>query len=349
MCRKCDSYQGHHQIMKLLNLLIKDEKKINRKLYSSGPYWSYKNLKTIYQIKKRGISDFRGISSGVGTSFTDNLPSDIRNELGFKGRLLGNIFEIPILSKIFKEQVVLTERYIKKYLQAFSAICANNENVQKLIDKYEFKNTTEYGCVNKFTFQKKEYSTFYLEIADRVEKLSKNFDFKRVKTFFEIGGGFGANIHFLQTNFPNIKKIIYLDAVPNLYLGTKYLKSHFGENVKEYTDIRSSSVIEFKNDDELEIICIPPWEIEKLKVKIDHFHNAASFVEMPRVVVENYYKFIKKFDTKEISLISYGGYDENTTFKPETLNEIFENKLKISWNDWFIDKYDNRIIYLCSK
>ena len=349
MCRKCDSYQGHHQIMKLLNLLIKDEKKINRKLYSSGPYWSYKNLKTIYQIKKRGISDFRGISSGVGTSFTDNLPSDIRNELGFKGRLLGNIFEIPILSKIFKEQVVLTERYIKKYLQAFSAICANNENVQKLIDKYEFKNTTEYGCVNKFTFQKKEYSTFYLEIADRVEKLSKNFDFKRVKTFFEIGGGFGANIHFLQTNFPNIKKIIYLDAVPNLYLGTKYLKSHFGENVKEYTDIRSSSVIEFKNDDELEIICIPPWEIEKLKVKIDHFHNAASFVEMPRVVVENYYKFIKKFDTKEISLISYGGYDENTTFKPETLNEIFENKLKISWNDWFIDMYDNRIIYLCSK
>ena len=245
--------------------------------------------------------------------------------------------------------MVLTERYIKKYLQAFSAICANNENVQKLIDKYEFKNTTEYGCVNKFTFQKKEYSTFYLEIADRVEKLSKNFDFKRVKTFFEIGGGFGANIHFLQTNFPNIKKIIYLDAVPNLYLGTKYLKRHFGENVKEYTDIRSSSVIEFKNDDELEIICIPPWEIEKLKVKIDHFHNAASFVEMPRVVVENYYKFIKKFDTKEISLISYGGYDENTTFKPETLNEIFENKLKISWNDWFIDKYDNRIIYLCSK
>ena len=48
----------------------------------------------------------------------------------------------------------------------------------------------------------------------------------------------------------------------------KTKKRHFGENVKEYTDIRSSSVIEFKNDDELEIICIPPWEIEKLKVKI---------------------------------------------------------------------------------
>ena len=93
---------------------------------------------------------------------------------------------------------------------------------------------------------------------------------------------------------------------------------------------------------------MPPWEIEKLNVKIDHFHNAASFVEMPKEVVKNYYKFIKKFSTKEISLISYDGYDENTTFNPESLNEIFENKLKISWKDWFIDKYDNRIIYLCS-
>ena len=52
--------------------------------------------------------------------------------------------------------------------------------------------------------------------------------------------------------------------MPNLYLGTKYLKRHF-KNVKEYSDIRGSSIIEFKNDDELEIICIPPWEIEKIE------------------------------------------------------------------------------------
>ena len=39
-------------------------------------------------------------------------------------------------------------------------------------------------------------------------------------------------------------------------------------------------------------------------VEIDHFHNAASFVEMPKKVIENYVKYIKKFKTKEISLIS---------------------------------------------
>ena len=32
---------------------------------------------------------------------------------------------------------------------------------------------------------------------------------EKTKSFFEIGGGFGANIHFLVTNFSNIKKILY--------------------------------------------------------------------------------------------------------------------------------------------
>ena len=73
----------------LLAELIKDEKKSNKKLYSSGPYWEYKNRKTIYEIKKKGLKDFRGITTGIGTSFADNLVLDIRNELNFKGRVAG--------------------------------------------------------------------------------------------------------------------------------------------------------------------------------------------------------------------------------------------------------------------
>ncbi len=56
----------------LLDMLIKDEKKSNRLLYSSGPYWHHKNRRTIYQLKKR-FKNFRNLYSGVGTSFSDNL------------------------------------------------------------------------------------------------------------------------------------------------------------------------------------------------------------------------------------------------------------------------------------
>ena len=78
--------------------------------------------------------------------------------------------------------------------------------------------------MQKFNFNGKDYSTNYLDMAHRIDNLSKKFDFKKINSFFEIGGGFGSNAHFLITNFPNIKKFIYLDAVPNLYIGTEYLK-----------------------------------------------------------------------------------------------------------------------------
>ena len=96
-----------------------------------------------------------------------------------------------------------------------------NKNLS-LIEKIKFENTTNVGCVEKFTYLEKEYSTLYLEMADRINKLSSSFNFANIKNYFEIGGGFGANLHFLITNYPNIKKVIYLDAVPNIYVGTDF-------------------------------------------------------------------------------------------------------------------------------
>ena len=185
-------------------------------------------------------------------------------------------------------------------------------------------------------------------MADRINKLLKSFNFKNTNSFFEIGGGFGANVHFLVTNFPNIKKILYLDAVPNIYVGTKYLEHHFGKKVKNYLELKNLNKISFQKNDELEILCIPPWLIEKVDVEIDHFHNAASFVEMPKIVIDNYVKFIKNFNTKEISLISYDEYDLKTTFNPAELNLFFDNKLKISWKDNCIEEYNRKLLFLTS-
>ena len=51
-------------------------------------------------------------------------------------------------------------------------------------------------------------------------------------------------------NFPNIKKVIYLDAVPNIYVGTEYLRYHFQDKVKDYLSTRNEKEITFKNNDE---------------------------------------------------------------------------------------------------
>lgn len=333
----------------LLQELIKDEKKCNRTLYSSGPYWSHKNRKALLEIKKKGLKDFRGLTTAIGTSYSDNLILDARNELNFKGRFIGKIFSLPILKKIFNEQLKVTKIHINAFILNQSIIYENNKNVQNLISKYKFDNTIDFGCTQLFEYLNKKYSVHYLQMADRIDKLSKSFDFKAIKSFFEIGGGFGANIHFLVTNFYNIKKILYLDTVPNIYVGTSYLKKHFGKNVKDYLELKNLSKVCFSKNNKLEILCIPPWLIEKVDAEIDHFHNAASFVEMPKIAIKNYIKFTKKFKIKEISLISYDNFDSKTTFNPEELNDLFDNKLKIYWKSDLIEEYKKKLIYLVSQ
>ena len=334
---------------KMLDELIKDEKKVDKALYSSGSYWDYKNKRTILEIKKKGLEDFRGSTSGVGTSFADNLILDIRNEYNIKGRILGKIFSLPILGKIFNNQLGVTKNYLKSFIENQSIVYQNNKNVQNLIKKYKFEKSTDFGCIQSFKYLHKKYSCSYLQMAGRIDEFSKSFDFKNTRTFFEIGGGYGANIHFLITNFSNIKKILYLDTVPNIYVGTLYLKSFFGEIVKDYTELKNLNKISFSKNDELEILCIPSWLIEKVDVEIDHFHNSNSFVEMPKNVIKNYVKFVKKFKSKEISLISYDRVDHMTTFDPVELNEFFENKLKISWKNHLIEEYNRKYLYLTSK
>ena len=333
----------------LIDELIKDEKKNNKSLYSSGPYWDYKNLRAILEIRKKGIQDFRGLTAGIGTSFSDNEVLDVRNEYNIKGRIVGKIFSLPLLNIIFNSQLKLTKSYINSYLLNKSLVYENDKNVHDLLKKYKFENTTEFGCISSFKYLNKKYSCHYLEMADRISKLSKQFNFNDISSLFEIGGGFGANIHFLITNFPNIKKILYLDVVPNIYVGTQYLRRFYKDNIKDYSDLKNLDTISFSKNNELEILCIPPWLIEKVETNIDHFHNAASFVEMPKKIVENYVKFIRKFKTKEISLISYDRFDLNTTFNPEELNIFFNNELKISWKNTLIEGYNRKLIYLTSK
>ena len=127
----------------LLDKLIRDEKIINRSLYSSGPYWDYKNSRAILEIKKKGLGDFRGSSAGIGTSFADNIPSDIRNEFNIKGRIIGKIFSLPILNKVFNGQLNLTQNYINDFIKNQAIVYQNNKNVENLINKYHFKNDFE--------------------------------------------------------------------------------------------------------------------------------------------------------------------------------------------------------------
>ena len=50
-----------------------------------------------------------------------------------------------------------------------------------------------------------------------------------------------------------------------------------------------------------------------------------------------------------ISLISYGDYNLKTTYKPELLNNFFDNKLDMEWHPNVIKDYNGKSLYLTSK
>ena len=315
------------QLLKLLD----DEQKVDNDLYSAGPYWKRKTKKISNQLLKKGMKDFRGFDSGVGTSFTDTFVSDIRNEydVGWR-KWFVKFSHIYPFNLIFDTEVLALKSAFAELTFYKNAYYNQSARAKELISTYNLENTISFGCVQKVTINNKEYSCHHLEALNTHHHIAQHINFNRVSSMLEIGGGFGANVQVLLQNYKNLKKIFYLDIVPNLIVGTEYLKSLFGESVIEYRHLKSGEKIRFSNNDELEIICIAPWQIEEIEGTVDYFHNAHSFVEMPEAVIENYIKHIDGrilTEQSRIALVSYDQFDEET-FDPIKLNASFAGKLK---------------------
>ncbi len=322
--------KNYYQIVndyELLNLMIKDTNKLDR-IYQPGPYWLYKTKSAVNEINKSGLSDFRGMTNGALTSYGDNAYVDTRCSYNFGIKApFSKIFKyIYPFNRLFNSQVNLTTSYFQEAKIYKNLYLNNSERVKYLLSKYNLDfETIKGGCLNFGEFNGINISHHYLQLLDTLDNINKKSSISNKKTFLEIGGGFGVNVHLIIELF-KIKKIIYLDIAPNLYVGTQYLKSFYGEKVIDYKRSKTMEVIKFSDTDELEIFCIMPNQIEKVESQIELFHNAHSFVEMPEHIIDNYAKKVENILSKNnstISLVSYDGFDLNTTINPEKLPNFF--------------------------
>ena len=313
----------------LLDLMVRDANKVD-KIYKPGPYWLFKSMSTVRELKKFGLSEFRGSVNGAGTSFCDIAMVDFRGcyNFGITRSILAKIYrDVYPFNRLWDVQVALTTSYFTSMIEYQSDYLKKNDRVKSLLKKYVIpEDTTKGGCLSSCDFEGKKISHHYLQLLSTLDHVLQNINVKSKRSFFEIGGGFGTNTHLLIEIVPSVKKVIYLDIAPNLYIGTQYLKSFFGKSVIDYKQSKNMDTITFSNNEELEIFCIIPSQIELIDADIDLFHNAHSFVEMPKAVVQNYVKNIERILSKtngSISLVSYDNFDLNTTFHPEELISFF--------------------------
>lgn len=273
----------------LLAAMVEDQE--NRDdIYRAGDFWRQLNAASIRDIAKLGIHNFRGKSSGIGWGFTDCT-----------------FYETESLAP--RQEAILRDT-----------------RTHALLSKYAMPDTMLGGCVNFVQIGGRRIASHYLNLLEQHDRVSHVY--KAARSMFEIGGGFGANIHIALENHPRLRKVLYLDIPPNLYIGTQYLKAFYGSAVRDYLDTRHLPSIRFSDDDRLEIICIAPWQIERVKASLDLFHNAHSFVEMPRPTVANYAKHVMRLlkPSGAIVLLTYDCFDLSTTFHPEELPTFFPSR-----------------------
>jgi len=259
--------------------------------------------------------------------------SSIRNKLGLI------ILNHTPLKKLFEFQVNITKDYLTRILELEKNVIEilKPDRLTELTQNYKIENSINFGCDRISVFRDKQYSTHYLNSLDMLDFVEKNSSLKECKTFLEIGQGFGVNIYLIEQNYPKIRKYIAVDIVPNVWVLTEYLRSLYGDAVKDYLETSEMNKIKFKDDDSLEIFVIPTWQIEKIAPTIDCFWNAHSFVEMPPDAVANYAEQLRKISTKDsiYNFISYDEFDLKATFDPDQIPNHFINvkfqKLKHLW------------------
>jgi len=313
----------------VLDMMLADSKSQSL-LYQQGPYWAIKTGNAVNEIKRCGISGFRGSANIIGQSYADNLSIDIRNAYnhGLK-RLARWLTRMYPLSRIFEAQVRWTESYANDSIAYGQEILNSKTRTRDLLEKYTIPYSCVGGCLKKAEIDGRVYSTHYLNLLEQHDNIASRINFKEARLIFEIGGGFGTNVHLLLANYKNIRKVLYLDIPPNLYVGTQYLKAFYGQAVSDYRSLRRLDSIEFSADDSMEIFCIAPWQIEKFQGTVDIFMNSHSFVEMPNHIVRNYAEKINGFQDSEdtaIALTTYDRFDLNTTLHPNELPKFFGDR-----------------------
>lgn len=314
----------------LLDLMLADQE-TQPNIFKPGPYWRGNQRRIAKAIRTHGIANFRS-NPAVGKGYADTLPS-LPAELwvsqsGVEARLKCAIVRLPFFRGMFRDY----EKRIHGSTRALTIIqSAYYDLAFRELPLDDLPETTHGKCERTVAIRGKEYATLYVDFLRRVHNFARHVDFRRARTILEIGGGFGAWPHIMVSLYPNIRKVAYIDIPPMLYVGTQYLRHFFGPAVIDYRRTRNMSKIAFAPNDEREVLCLCPWQIEALSIDADICWNSASFSEMTPEIVGNYAAHVSRNmrDGQLCLMMNKTGADPRT-MAPDHVASAFKDYFQVS-------------------
>ncbi len=286
----------------LLDLMVQDQ--YNQKdIYLPGDYWKGYQKRVVHGIQQYGISNFRNYAE-IGKGYADTITKDplqlLEDHNSIKTKMMKMITNFPKINVIIElyKQLILNYIHESRYYKSQYYECRFGQWLNEVIQTYAIPDTMHGGCEDTVEINNTIYARLYIDFIIRIHNFSQYVPISKLTNIMEIGGGFGAWPHLMLTMFPNIKKVVYIDIPPMIYIATQYLKHHFGNSVIDYSTTRKQHTIEFTDHSEMEILCLCPWQIEHLNVNIDLLWNSASFSEMTPNIVQNYAAHFKQTSSK---------------------------------------------------
>ena len=271
-----------------------------KKIYTPTSFWSNLIKKNYKLLKKGKIRDFRNLEIGfIGFSpyFSEIKRFNINRKI--LNGITKTIRKSHIISK-GKEKILhlINSSLIGHERAKLQYYLLLTDNIKPLFSNFcesKIGNPTE-----QFKFGKNLFSASSLNYLNGLLFLKKNigtFDNKKV---LEIGGGFGSVGEILNNLKIKNYKYINLDLPPLNIVSEYYLNKSCNQNIGNHFLFKNKKIINIDNLPKLN--CLPNYDIEKLRGKIDIFINFISFQEMEYEVVKNYLNKIKKLKPKFILL-----------------------------------------------
>ena len=290
-----------HDDDELLALMLRDQESQSG-LYRPGPYWRGYQERSAKAIRRLGLANFRS-QPAIGKGFADTIATNPfqleTNPDRFKARFLRFVSGLSKVKKIVRLYQELLDARTGSYLH-YRNLYYNlqyKDYFLKRVAELPFPDTLVGNTMDCVEFDGKQYATIYLRNLLAMDTFAPLADYGAMRSVMEIGGGFGCLMHTLLSCHSNIEKLVYLDIPPMIYIATQYFKAFFGEAVTDYRQTRTMDRIRFADRPGREIICICPWQIEKLDLNIDMLWNFASFSEMTPDIVQNYANHTKRLSS----------------------------------------------------
>ena len=313
-------------------------------MYKPCPYWTKYCERTAHAIRKDGVETFRS-NSRISKGYADTVvmdPFDLVSNDSLKKKVHKLIRDNPTVKKYLLGPYIKLSESQYREAQMYRNLYFTNilgEWFDKFSKKHSLPDTLVGEPQDIVTINEQKIGLSYLSSYLRIYNYSKHIDFSKIESVFEIGGGFGSFSHTLLHLYPNIRKLVYLDIPPILYVGTQYLKYFYHNKVMDYTQTSKLKTLTFEPNDKREIMAICPWQIEKLDAKFDFFWNSASFQEMTPDVVRNYTSHINRFlrCNGKLCLMMYKRGNPVSTIMPNKLTDIIRENTSFELEEFDAD------------